>query len=131
MKQSHFRFLEGMPAFEVVATAACCYQIRPDFLAAQVARKDMIYRQRCSALAAILASIIIPAKNFAPGKFDSWPGTVYHVIQTDNGGNRIGKGSGMDLPTAVADQRSLTGDHQADRPLQIAHIDRLKICVEH
>lgn len=54
----------------MVAVWACSHNICPDVLPAHVARHDMIHGQSAFSLAAILAGIIVAAKDLAAGQLD-------------------------------------------------------------
>ncbi len=60
--------LIGLPAaFAVVAMRAGCHDVGPDMLATEMPRNDMVDCQPTVVSTTILASIIIPAKNFTTG----------------------------------------------------------------
>lgn len=79
---------------------------------------------------AILADEVIPSKDLLAGQFRSWPWTVDHALQTDNG--RLGQDSihRSDLTPSIQDQCGLVHHNHANRTVHIAHIDWLKISVE-
>jgi len=61
------RLISLPAAFAVVAVRAGCHDVGPDMLAAEMPRSDVVDCQPAVVSAAILASIIIPAKNFTTG----------------------------------------------------------------
>jgi polyisoprenoid-binding protein YceI len=74
-------FVYFAPTLAVVAMRAGRYDIRPNVLAAQVAWCHVIYSQIALALTAILASIIVAAKDLAASQLDVWTRPMDLVLQ--------------------------------------------------
>ncbi len=88
--QSEARFFQCAAALAVVAGSAGGDDIIPDVFAPQVARNDVVDGQVQGVFAAILAGEVIATEDFTAGQLQSWPGTVHHVLQADNGRYRQG-----------------------------------------
>ena len=76
VEQVHVRFLHSATTLAVIAGGAGGYHVRPDVLAAQMAGKNMVYRQSVIAFTAILAGIIVASKYLTPRQLDARPRTV-------------------------------------------------------
>lgn len=74
----------------------------------------MVNGKRGGGFTAILASIIIPAKDFAFRKANLWSGRMNHVLQADDRGNWVGGRSCMQDAPAVHDQGRFFSQHQTN-----------------
>jgi hypothetical protein len=128
--QGHVGFLQPPATFVVIAGGAGRHHIRPGMHPAHMSRNNVVDRQVCNLLAAILACIIIPPKNLAPVQFDPWPGPLNHVFQADDGWARESPRHGLDCAAAVGDQRGFSGEHQPQRSSRVANINWLKVGVQ-
>ena len=76
--------LHPAPTFAVIAVRAGCHNIRPDVLAAHMARRHMVYGQVAIALSTILTCIIIAAKHFSPRQLDVGARPMNLALQPDD-----------------------------------------------
>lgn len=109
MQQLHAGFIQGAPAFAVVAGRAGSDDIEPQVFPAKMARKDMVDRQGRGAFSAILADEVVAPEDFAAGEFQARPGPVDHFLQADDGGNRQTGRNRFDIATSVHHQNRFIG----------------------
>ena len=77
--------LIGLPAaFAMVAVRASCYNVRPDVLAAEMPGCNVVDRQSAVVSTAVLASIIIPAKDFTSCQFNMYSRSVDLQFEADD-----------------------------------------------
>ena len=72
----------------MITAGASGDNIPPGMRSAKVPGNDVVDGQVNSVLTAILAGIVIPAKDFTPGKTDRWAGAVDHFLKADDGRSR-------------------------------------------
>lgn len=82
--QPHVHFVYPAPTLAVVAMRAGRHDIRPNVLAAQVTWCHVIYSQIALTLTAILASIIVAAKDLTASQLDVWTRPMDLVLQPDH-----------------------------------------------
>jgi len=75
----------------------------------------------------VLAGVVVAAEDLPPAERDLQTRAVNHVRQTDD--RREGKYivGGMNIAPAIEDQRGFLGQHESDRALITADVDRLKV----
>src|SRR6266498_1289529 len=83
-EQFHMHLLHFASTFAVITMRACCHYIRPNVLPTHMTRHDVVYCQAALPLSAILAGIIIAAKNFAAGQLDVWARPMNLVLQPND-----------------------------------------------
>ena len=83
-QELHVNFFHPAPTLPVVAMGAGSDDICPDMLTAHVPWHDMVYGQTAFALPAVLAGIIVSAKNLPAGQLDVWTRPVNLVLQPDD-----------------------------------------------
>ena len=129
MEQVHVYFLHFASTLAMIAVRTGCHHICPDVLAAHVARHHVIHRQAAIPLSAVLAGIIIAAKNFAACQFDVWARPMNLVLQSNDGrtGQQLFDRSNVSSP--VDDHVCFARQEQADCPSRGTNIDRFKIGV--
>ena len=80
----------------MVAGRAGCDHIGPDVFSAHVFGKDMVHGQVAGVTPAVLAGVIIAAKNLPAGQLDLQAWTVDHLLQPDDGRTRERLSDGLD-----------------------------------
>ena len=131
VQQVHAGLLGGAPTLVVVAGGAGGDQVLPGMLAAQVAGDEVIDGEGQGVLPAVLASVVIPAQDFAFGQLDRRARAPDHLIQPDDRGPGEDLGDGFDLAAAVQDQAGPAGNDQGDGAPGVTHVNGLKVCIEH
>lgn len=111
MQQMHAGFGEGAPSFVVIAGRAGCDNVLPDVTAIKMARHHVIHRQNGSDLAAILAGVIIAAKDLAPVERHLRVRSMDHVLQADHRWDRISGGGSMHDAASVHHKIGFIGEH--------------------
>ena len=129
--QLHVRLLHPAAALTVIAMGAGCHNVRPDMLAPHMAGCDVIHRQAALALAAILAGIIITAKDLAACQLDVGARPMNLNLQPDDGRTRQQLFHRPNVSTPIHDHIGFARQEQANRPPRGTDIDRLEIRVEH
>ena len=90
MEQVHVDFPQLAAALAMVAGRTGGNYIGPDMLSTQVFGQDMVHRQFTSVTPAVLAGVVITAKDLPAGQLDLQAWTVDHLIQADDGWPRQG-----------------------------------------
>jgi hypothetical protein len=99
-------------------------------LSAEMARHDMVYGQAAVTFAAVLAGIIIPAKDLTAGQLDVGARSMNLGFQSNDRGTRQQLLHRPDVSTPVHHHVSLASQEQADCPARGTNIDRFKIRIE-
>ncbi len=111
MKQAHTGFHEGAASLAVVAARAGSDNVFPGVPAIEVTRHHVIHRQNGSNLTAILAGVIVAAKDLTPVEGHLWVRGMDHVLQADHRGDRIGGSGSMHDTASVHNKIGFIGEH--------------------
>ncbi len=114
----------------MVACAAGGHQIVPAVLAAQPAGDDVVQRELGAHAAAILAGVIVAAKDFLFIEFHIGARAAHHAFESNDGWCGEDAAGGVDLAAAVCQHGRLIGKDQAHRAADGADIERFVIRVE-
>jgi hypothetical protein len=95
-----------------------------------MARQDMVDGHYGGMLPTILAGAAVATYDFALVELEARARTPDHIDQADHRGTREGKGHGFDLSTTIHDQAGFPIQDQRNRPVGIANVDRLKVCIK-
>ena len=129
VQQVHMHLRQLAPALAVVTARAGGYNIGPDMFPAQVFGQNMVHRQHAGVTPAVLAGVIVPAKDLPAGQLDLQARPVDHLVQPDDGWPRQRLPDGLDGAATVHHHVSFTGEDQANGATSIADINRLEIGV--
>jgi hypothetical protein len=131
MVQMHVDLIHPAPTFAMITAWACRYNIRPGMLSSQVPGNDMVHGQATIAPAAILAGIIIAAKDFSPGQLYVRTRSMNLGLQPNHGRSWQQLLHRLNVSAPVYDHVGLARQEQADSPSRGTNIDRFKIGIEH
>lgn len=131
MKKVHMHLVQIMAAFVMVTGRAGSHHVRPGVLPSLVPGLYMVQGQVTVPAAAVLAGIIVAAKDLPTGEFYPRPGSMDLFFQTDD--RRPGEQlrDRADVAAAIHDHTSFARKDQTDGPPCGTNVNRLKICVEH
>jgi hypothetical protein len=116
-------------ALAMIAGGARCNQVAPFVFAALAARDDVINRHVRDPIAAVLTGVIISPHDLPLTQFNPNARSFDHPFQANNRWARVFFRHGMDITTAVEDERRFAGHHQPERSTGITDIQRLEIGV--
>ena len=80
----HVYFFHLASALAVIAVGTGSYDICPDMLTTHMTGRHVIDGQVALALSAVLAGIIVPAKDLTASQFDMWTRPMNLVLQPDD-----------------------------------------------
>jgi hypothetical protein len=129
VQQGHLGFPQLPSTFAMVAGWTRSNHICPHMFATQVFGPNMVNGQIAGMSSAVLAGILITAKDFPAGQFNLQARAMDHLIQTNDGGDGDILPDGLNITATVHDQISFPREDQANSAAGVADIDWLEICV--
>ena len=90
----------------------------------------MVHRQIAGVMPAVLANVVITAKNLPAGQFDLQTWTVDHLLQPDDGRPWEGLFDGLDIAASIHHHVGFLGKDQANGATGITDIDGLEVSVK-
>jgi len=130
VQQIHVRLLHSTPTFAMVAVWAGSHNVCPNVFPAHMARLHVVHRQPAVALSAILAGIIVAAKDFATRQLDVWARSMNLVLQSNDRRTREQLFDRTNVTTSIHDHIGFACQEQPYGPPRGTNIDRLKVGVE-
>ena len=114
----------------VVAGSTSTDQIIPRVDAATGPGNDVVNSEFTSSHTAVLASEVITNEDLTPAKFNTGAWTANHVRETDYRGRIIAIPGCRHADIVRLEDFRFTGNHEDDRPPNVADIERLVIMVQ-
>lgn len=115
----------------MIAPRAGRHEVFPGVLAVEMPGEDMVDGQDRGLLSAILTGIMVTSEDFTPGEVYHSARTPDLVVQTNNRWDREGCLGSFEGSPSIEDEGGFFGEHQPDGSFVSAHVDRLKVCVQH